>query len=243
MNKQNKNSLILKLKEKIEIAADAYDFLFVPNRKLKFKPGQYLALTLGGGDKKTKSEKRYFSIASSPAEPYIRIGVKFHAEDGGATRYLLSLKPGAKVAASKPAGNLILPKDKNKKLVFMAGGIGITPFRSMIKYFLEADEKRDIVLFYSNYTPADIVYKDVLDDGKRRLGIKIIYTITNVPCPVGWRGETCFIDRQMIERAASDYKERIFYLSGSQGMVSAISKILLKMGVGKNRIKTDLFSA
>lgn len=231
----------LELKKKILITTDTYDFLFTPDQELKFKPGQYLEWTLGHGAQDTKGAKRYFSIASSPTEAGIRMGVKFHSNPNSLTRSLLSLNLGDKIVASQLAGDFVLPKNKDKKLVFIAGGIGITPFRSMVKYLLDIEEKRDIILLYSNFTSADIIYKDVFDQGGRQLGIKTIYTITNTPYPNDWRGERGFIDEQMIKRIVPDYKERIFYLSGSHSMVVAFEQTLQKMGVKKWQIKKDFF--
>ena len=232
---------VLELKEKIQVAADVYDFLFTPNKKLIFKPGQYLGLILGNGDQDGKDRRRYFSIASSPTEADIRIGIKFHFKPNSLTQSMLSLKSGHKLEVSQLAGDFVLSKNKNKKLVFIAGGIGVTPFRSMIKSLLDTKAKRDIVLLYSNYKPADILYKDIFDKAEERLGIKTIYTVTDVPCPEDWRGERGFIDEKMIKRAVPDYKERIFYLSGSNSMVVAFEEILQKMGVKKRQIKKDFF--
>lgn len=245
---------ILELKEKIPVAADVYDFLFKPDHKLIFKPGQYMELVLGHNTQDANSIKRYFSIASSPTEEYIRIGIKFHPNPSDFQQFLLSLRAGDKVVASKPAGDFVLRR--KKKSVFIAGGIGITPFRSMLKYLLDTkgrvskdgtrhdsvESKRgDIILLYSNYKPADIVYKDVFDQAEKQSGVKTIYTVTDEPIPAGWRGERGFIDEKMIARAAPDYKERTFYLSGSHNMVVAFEEILRKMGVKKQRIKTDFF--
>ena len=232
---------VLELKEKIQVAADVYDFLFTPNKKLIFKPGQYLGLILGNGDQDGKDRRRYFSIASSPTEADIRIGIKFHFKPNSLTQSMLSLKSGHKLEVSQLAGDFVLSKNKNKKLVFIAGGIGVTPFRSMIKYLLDTKGKRDIILLYSNYKPADILYKDIFDKAEERLGIKTIYTVTDVPYPEDWRGERGFIDEKMIKRAVPDYKERIFYLSGSNSMVVAFEEILQKMGVKKRQIKKDFF--
>lgn len=231
----------LELKKKILITTDTYDFLFTPDQELKFKSGQYLELTLGHDDQNSKGARRYFSIASSPTEAEVRVGVKFHSNASSLTQSMLSFKPGDKVVVSQLAGDFVLPKNKDKKLVFIAGGIGITPFRSIIKYLLDVREKRDIILLYSNYTPADIVYKDIFDQGGRQLGIKTIYNITNTPYPNDWRGERGFIDEQMIKRIVPDYKERIFYLSGSHSMVVVFEQTLQKMGVKKWQIKKDFF--
>jgi glycine betaine catabolism B len=151
------------------------------------------------------------------------------------------LKPGDKIIASRLAGDFVLPKSKDKKLVFIAGGIGITPFRSMIKHLLDINEKRDIILLYSNFKPADIVYKDIFDQSEKQLGIKTIYTVTDKPCPKDWVGENCFIDEDLIQKTVMDYRERTFYLSGSHNMAAAMDKILRKMGIPKQQIKKDFF--
>lgn len=236
-----KKKLILELKEKIPIAFEVYDFLFKPDQNFKFKAGQYMEWTLGHNGQDARGQRRYFTIASSPTEDNIRMGVKFYPNSSSYKQSMLALNPGDKIVASQLAGDFVLPKNKDKKLVFIAGGIGITPFRSIIKYLLDIKEKRDITLFFSNYTPADIVYKDVFDQGERQLGIKTIYTVTNAPYPSDWRGERGFIDEQMIKRTVPDYKERTFYLSGSHTMVVAFDGILQKMGVKKRQIKKDFF--
>lgn len=236
-----KYKLSLELKEKLLVAPDVYDFVFQPNKKLVFKPGQYLEWTLGHNGQDARGMRRYFTIASSPTEPEIRMGVKFYPNSSSFKKSILTLNPGDKIIASQLAGDFVLPKDKDKKLVFIAGGIGITPFRSMVKYLLDTKERRDITLIYSNYSPADIAYKDIFDQAHKQLGIKTVYTISNTPYPVDWQGERGMIDEKMITRTVPDFKERTFYLSGSNNMVVAFEEILRKMGVPSQQIKKDFF--
>jgi len=82
------------------------------------------------------------------------------------------MKVGDTIVASQLSGEFILPADESKKLVFLAGGIGITPFRSQIKYLIDTKQKRDIILFYSNRTPADIAYKEIFDQAQINFGLK-----------------------------------------------------------------------
>ncbi|HSR89520.1 MAG TPA: RnfABCDGE type electron transport complex subunit D [Candidatus Udaeobacter sp.] len=237
-----KYKLILELKEKVLIAPDVYDFLFKQDKKMVFKPGQYMEWTLGHEDQDSRGMRRYFTIASSPAEEYLRMGVKFYPNASSFKKSILHLEPGDKIIASQLAGDFVLPSNKDKKLVFIAGGIGITPFRSMVKDLLDRKEKRDIILIYSNYRPVDIVYRDVLDQAERELGIKTIYTVTDLAsCPDDWPCERGFIDEQKIMRLIPDYKERTFYLSGSHSMVVAFDENLRKIGIKKMQIKKDFF--
>lgn len=236
-----KTKLILRLLERTHVANGVYDFVFKSDNKLSFKPGQYMEWTLGHNHQDARGMRRYFTIASSPTENNIRMGVKFYPDASSFKKSMLLINPGDKIVASQLAGDFVLPKDKNKKLVFIAGGIGITPFRSMTKYLLDTKEKRDIVLLYSNYAPADIAYKNIFDQAEKELGMKTIYTITGEEVPADWRGERGYIDEKMIERAVPDFKDRIFYLSGSHSMVMAFDTVLQKMGVSKSRIIKDYF--
>src|SRR5258708_7714463 len=88
---------------------------------------------------------------------------------------MLDMEIGNQIIASSLAGDFKLPNDKTQKLVFIAGGIGITPFRSIVKYLIDTNEKRDIVLIYSDKTKDMMVYKDIFDEAVTKLNLKVIY--------------------------------------------------------------------
>lgn len=232
-----KEKLKLKLKEKVQVASNVYNFVFKLDRKLAFQPGQYMEWTLpavapDGQGADRRGNRRYFTIASAPTEPDLVIGTKFYLEPSTFKRQLLAMKLGDSIIAASRGGDFVLPKDKNKKLVFMAGGIGITPFRSMIKYLLDRQEKRDIILLYSNKTPTEVAYTDIFDAAQNELGIKTFYTMTD---------QEGFIDEHVIRREVPDYKERQFFLSGPHAMVEAFEKTLRNMGLTRSQIKKDYF--
>lgn len=237
-----KKKLILKLNQRIKTSPDIFDFIFTPDQELNFKPGQYLEWTLGHAGSDSRGNRRYFTIASSPTEQEIRIGVKFYQKSSSFKKALLFMEPGDQIIASQLAGDFTLPKNKTQKLVFMAGGIGITPFRSMLKSLLDNNEKRSIVLFYSNKNASEIVYKDIFDQAEQRLGIKTIYAITDSNiADAGSKIINGRITGGAIMKEAPDYMRRIFYLSGPHSMVTAFEDILVKMGVKKSQIKKDFF--
>lgn len=237
-----KKKLILKLKEKIKIANDTFDFVFTADKKLNFKPGQYLEWTLAHEKMDNRGMRRYFTIASSPTEQDIIMGVKFYEKPSSYKQSLISLESAKTIVASQLTGDFTLPKDKNKKLIFLAGGIGVTPFRSMIKYLIDKNEKRDIIIFYSNKSFSDIAYKEIFDQAQKELGIKTIYCLTDSnSIPKNWDGEKGIIDEQMIKRYALDYKDRMFYISGPRSMILSFKKYLKEAKVPKNHIKTDFF--
>ncbi len=238
-----KEKLLLKIKEKIQLAPDIYDFVFGLEKSFAFSPGQYMEWTLGHKNPDLRGNRRYFTIASSPLEGNLRIGVKFYPNSSSYKKSLLSLNPGDNnVIAGQLAGEFTLPKDPSKKLVFIAGGIGITPFRSMIKYLLERSEKRDIVLLYSNKIASDIVYKDIFDEAIQKLGLKTVYFLTdNTAIPLNWTGKHGFIDTKVIQHEIPDFRNRIFYISGPHSMIDAFGKTLKNMGIASGQIKEDFF--
>ena len=153
------------------------------------------------------------------------------------------MKPGDEIAASQLAGDFTLPENPRQKCVLIAGGVGVTPFRSMIKYLLDTHRPRPITLFYANKTVDEILYKDVFDRAQHELGIQTIYTLTDTKnLPPSWTGITGRITPQLIKSKLPDYRHYIFYLSGSKSMVDSFKDTLDQMHVHSSRIRTDFFS-
>jgi ferredoxin-NADP reductase len=233
---------LLRLEARTQLAPDIYDFRFTSDRRLRFRPGQYLEWTLGHSRPDSRGNRRYFTIASSADERDVRIGVKCHPAASSFKRSLLAMRPGNEIVASQLAGEFVLPANRREKLVFMAGGIGITPFRSMIRHLLDHNEERRITVLYSNRTAPEIVYTDVLEEARNRLGIKTVYTLTDPKSvPPDWEGGTGRVDAEMIASTVPDYHERTFYLSGPRSLVVGFEEVLRNIGIPKSRIKTDFF--
>ena len=228
--------LTLKRKEKTGIATS--EFIFQTDKPIAFKPGQYLEWTLPHKKPDNRGNRRYFTIASSPTESEVHLGVRFNEPSSSFKRALQGLEPGARLTAASLAGDFTLPHNTHEKLVFIAGGIGITPFRSMTKYLIDKQEKRDVVLFYSARTPDDIAYKQVFDEAAK-VGMRTVYAVNEGTAPQG--GYTGFITAEILKKEVPDYKERVFYLSGPRSMVVAFEHTLKELGVHRTRIKTDFF--
>ncbi|HVZ13197.1 MAG TPA: RnfABCDGE type electron transport complex subunit D, partial [Bauldia sp.] len=133
-----------------QVAHDAYDFVFRADRKLAFEPGQYAEWTLHVDNPDNRGNRRYFTVASAPTEREVRLGVKFYAAASAFKKRLAELSPGDRMFISPVAGDFTLPADSDAKLAFLAGGVGITPFRSMLQYLIDRDEPRDIIVLYGN---------------------------------------------------------------------------------------------
>jgi ferredoxin-NADP reductase len=238
-----KARLALRLKKRVQIAPDIMDFVFEPAQRLKFAPGQYMEWTLGHRDADSRGNRRYFTLASAPSEDQLRIGVKFAPDGSSFKRALRELAPGQEIMAGQLAGDFTLPRNPQQRCVFLAGGVGITPFRSMIKHLLDTGERRPITLIYVNRTAADIIYRDVLDAAQKRLGIRTIYTLTDARAvPPLWDGQVGYVDAQFIQRAIPDYQRCRFYISGPKGMVDSFRATLADLQVSPRQIKVDFFA-
>ncbi len=222
-----KNKWLLTLVEKIQIGPQMWDYVFKADTPIKFKPGHYLELTLAQKRPDSRGSRRYLTIASSPTENNIRFGIKFYEPGSSFKQQLKLLQPGEQLLAGQLSGDFLLPKDKKQKLAFIAGGIGITPFRSMVKYLADNNEKRDIVLIYSNKSEDEIIYKDVFENN-----VRTIYINTQI------QGR---LTTEQIEQYIPDFAQRKFYLSGPHSMVSAFEKNVAKLGLGSESIITDFF--
>lgn len=222
--------LILSLRKKEKIADNTYSFYLEPDRPFNFEAGQFMHWTLPHKNPDSRGVRRFFTICSSPTQNEVMISLKVPDENPSSfKRALMDLKNGDRAVAIDPAGEFVLPKNKSESLVFIAGGIGITPFISMARWIIDKKDKRDIVLFYSNSTEEEIAFRDILDEAEG-FGLKTVYVI-------GKRDG--YIDEKMIGNRVPDWKKRIFYISGPQPMVEAFKRMLTKMGA--RRVKTDFF--
>lgn len=181
--------LQLELTAKHEIAPGTWGFRFHPERPLRFSPGQYLEWTLPHAGADNRGSRRYFTIASSPTEPYVDIGVKFYPAPSSFKEALGRMDLEDPILAAQLAGDFTLPKDRRQKLAFIAGGIGITPFRSMVKYLVDTGQRRPIILLYTVRKAGDITYQDVWEEAAAKLGVRTVYVATEESPPTLGRAD------------------------------------------------------
>ena len=231
------------LEKKIRISPDSVDFVFDPNREFAYEPGQYMEWTLNHSGRDSRGDRRYFTLASSPTEDNIRIGVKFYEHGSSYKEAMFQMNEKTLIVADHISGDFTMPKNKKQKLAFIAGGIGVTPFRSMIKYLIDKNEARDIITLYSAKTKDDFTYTKIFEEAREKLKIKTIYAITGhnniASSDYIHKGR---INTKLISEEIPDYSERIFYISGTQSMTESIKLMLKKLGVPTKNIKVDDFS-
>lgn len=230
------------LTTKLPLAPDIFDFVFKPPRRFTYLPGQYMEFTLAHDRPDSRGNRRYFTLASSPTEDNLRLGVKFYPHGSTYKRALAAMTSASRLAAGQLGGDFTLPSNAGQPLVFIAGGIGITPYRSMIKYLLDTNQTRRISLFYAESSPTNLIYRDVFDQAARQLGLKVFYVVSDpTTIPPDWSGQTGRVSAPMISRLVPEYQDCLFYISGSHSMVASLQSQLLKLGIDHRRIKTDYF--
>lgn len=226
--------------ERIEpLAQNISNYVFRADRPYQFKPGQYMEWTLKRQGADSRGNRRTFTIASSPTEDTIQLGVKFYEPSSSYKQALATMKPGEGMFAGQISGSFTLLDDASRKLLFVAGGVGITPFRSMLKYLEDRQSPRDIVLFYLAASSDEIVYQDVLRAAATR-GARIIPVINGSAdtLPNGYLSGPLTVES--IQKYVPDLSERQAYISGPNGMVDAVKQTLQQAGA--RSIKTDHFA-
>lgn len=233
--------LALRLKEREEIGNGILALSFDYPQGFSHRPGQYMEWTLPVGELDNRGNQRYFSIASSATESELLIAARFYLRSSRYKQVMAAMEAGDSIVAAELSGDFTLPFDPQVQLVFIAWGIGITPFRSMVKYLVDTGEKRDIVIVYSKSTEDQIVFRNVFTEAES-IGLKTVYTLTDQSNPpADWKGETGYINAEMLRRSVPDFDKRMYFISGSPGMVETVKKAHSAGGIRRRKIRIDYF--
>lgn len=224
-----KLKLRLRLKQINRVSEHVYDYVFTPEQQFSFKPGQYLEWTLPHVASDNRGNRRTFTIASSPTESDVHLGIKYYEPSSTFKNTFRALKSGDSIYASQLAGNFTLDGNESKPLVFIAGGIGITPFRSMIKYITDRRLKVDITLLYQVSDATELAYTKEFEAAAVS-GVKYLPLISTR------------LDHDRLSQLVPDYARRIFYVSGPAAMVDSTAQILKSVGIPSDHIIRDHFS-
>jgi ferredoxin-NADP reductase/nitrite reductase/ring-hydroxylating ferredoxin subunit len=215
-----------------------------------YRAGQFAFFDIGGVYNDPKGPIRHFTIASSPTENFILISTRIR--DSPYKKRLASLEPGIKVKVKGPEGNFVLHEDYSKSAIFLSGGIGVTPFRSMIKYVTDKSLPLKIVMFDSNRDQKNILFKNEFDEcASKNKNLRVIYTITEdgdqiptSPSDNEWKGERGRIDKAMLTKhlADTELKNSIYYICGPPPMLKSIQSLLQELRIQKDQIKVEEFT-
>jgi|SRR3989344_5638211 len=211
-------------------------FWFKPEKPLAYTAGQFIEMYLPHDKPDERGIKHWFTLSSSPSEELVSITTKY-AGDKTSTfkKTLFSLKIGAKVKIVEPMGDFVLPKDKSIPLIFVAGGMGITPFHSIIKWLNNANEKREITLLYTVNAPRDFIFIDLF----KYYGVNLIQMISGAD--PDWHGKVGRLSATKILELIGKPDNKLIYVSGPEPMVETIGKDLHEQGVHSEQLVLDFF--
>lgn len=223
-----------------EIKKEAHDVktlkLDLAGRDVPFLPGQFLSVTVPTAE---GPQFRSFSISSSPlTKDRLEITVKRY-EDSSAAKALHEMKEGQTLHVKAPFGKFILD-ESDENIAMIAGGNGVTPLMSMLRYISGKNLPRRPTLLYSNRNPEDIIFRDELLDLEKHGFVNAQLTLTD-KIPDGWTGLTGRADETMVRKVFGDLQKWHFYLCGPPPMVQAMVEILKNAGVGDERMRMEKF--
>ncbi|MBI2021549.1 FAD-dependent oxidoreductase [Candidatus Daviesbacteria bacterium] len=233
----------VKLIDKEEIAQGTMSFYFEKPQEFDFKAGQYVNLRLINPEETDEEgTRRFFSLASAPFEKDLMIATRMR--DTAFKRILGKMPLGREVELFGPSGSLVLPNDSSIPAVFLSGGIGITPFRSMILQSTHDNSAQKIYLFFSNRRPEDSAFLDeLISSQNQNPNFKLIATMTQMTeSKQAWSGETGFVNKTMLEKYLPNLLEPTYYTAGPPQMVEAMEKLMKESGVPEERIKSENFT-
>lgn len=221
----------LTLVEKRHETLNVVSFFFKPESPVLWTPGQYLIYTLDHQNPDVRGKMRFFSISSAPFENHISITTKIDDKAPSSFKKALNELPiGGKIQAKGPDGDFVI-EDPLDEYVFIAGGIGITPFRSIIADLANDKSPINITLLYS-YPNEDMAFKKEFDEiAKENPNIKINYFVSPV-----------HIDADAISEIIPDPSRPVYFISGPNNFVEGLSVVVKRLGVEEKKIKHDYFS-
>lgn len=243
-------TFLSKLSNRHEVAENTMAFQFEKPGGWTFKPGQFVDITLmNPPETDAEGNTRGFSISAAPHEPFIMVTTRLR--DTAFKRVLKSTPLQTEVKIEGPFGNLILHNNAERPAVLLAGGIGITPFRSIVMNAAKEKLPHRIFLFYSNRRPEDAAFLEELQALERQnANYKLIATMTELEKSSGsWKGEVGMIDYKMLDRhlkpaaSAQWYTAGpIYYIAGPPQMVRDLQAMLTNAGVDTDDVRIEEFS-
>jgi ferredoxin-NADP reductase len=217
-------------------ASNIRTFLFKPERPVQFTAGQFAEWTLKHPKPDNRGIKRWFTISSSPTDEFVTITTKRAAEKGSSFKNaLFDMKPGDEIIMSEPMGDFVLPKLIQTTLIFVAGGVGITPFHSILSWLAATGEVRPIKLLYAVRNEDEIIFQETFD----KLSLQPTYVVSQ-PTDA-WGGERGQLSAEMILGLEKPDENTLVYVSGPEPLVEKLEKDLRKAGLRKEQFVGDYF--
>jgi len=235
--------LRVQLQERRPETADVISFIFdLGGQPFEYRPGQYVSYQLDAlSFPDPRGPARHFTISSSPTEKGI---VRFttRMRGSGFKETLRNAPLGYELSIGAPAGRFVMPEESEKRHhVFLAGGIGVTPYRSILRQAADTRTPIHALIFCFNHSSADIVFRQELEEIAGEMPSLSVVHVLSAPEP-GWRGEQGRLDEALLRKYLPDPKQPLYWISGPPLMVQAYKDLLLKVGVTDKSMRTDSFT-
>ena len=226
--------------EKREVAKGTLLVLFAVDGYPDYRPGSYFWVELPDrGHSDEKGLRRHISLVTSPTDQGV-VGLATRLRDSAFKRTLAELEVGAELQVEEPKGSFLLPEDTQAEYVFVAGGIGITVFRSMLRYIAQERLPYRITLVYSNRDRESTAFLEELEELERRIdGLRVVLTMTDEE---GWEGETRRLDADVLGELLGGLDGKQFLIAGPPAMAEGVGESLRAAGLPEDRVRVDKFS-
>jgi ferredoxin-NADP reductase len=235
-------SFKVRLQRREEVAHGTMAFHFDKPPGFTFRPGQAIDLFLSDpAVSGTEAARHAFSIVSAPHEGELALATRMR--DSSFKNALACLPVGAAAGIEGPFGSLALHNKVDRAALFIAGGIGITPFMSMLRHATHDGLQQRLVLLYSNRRPEDSAFLSELQrlEGENR-NFRLVATMTRMrDSRMPWTGETGAIDEALLKRMAAELPDPIYYVAGPPTMVSAVCATLERAGIDADDVRSEEF--
>ncbi len=217
-------------------AENIRSFFFRPEKPVQYTAGQFGEWTLPHLHPDDRGIKRWFTISSPPGDDLISLTTKYAGKGSSSfKKALFKMEPGHEMNLSDPMGDFVLPQLIQTPLVFVAGGIGLTPFHSIVAWLNSVKETRPIKFIYGVRNEDEIIFLDTFE----KAGIKPTIVVTEPSA--AWGGERGRITAEMIMGLGQPSEDALVYVSGPEPMVEALEKELPKAGLNKRQFVGDFF--
>jgi ferredoxin-NADP reductase len=229
------------IKNKQEVAKGTLLVVFdLLGREVDFRPGQYFWVTLVDPPyDDEKGPRRHITVVTSPTERGV-LGLCTRLRDSAFKRSLSELPVGAEVDVEEPKGSFFLPEETDRHYVFIAGGIGITVFRSMLRFIADEGLPHRVTLIYSNRDRESAAFLDELAQLDRALpNLALVLTMTQDP---GWDGETRRVDADFLGDHLGELGACTYLIAGPPPMVEAVTDTLGAAGIPEEQVLSQRFS-
>jgi ferredoxin-NADP reductase len=211
-------------------------FYFKPEKPVHYTAGQFIELFIPHKRPDRRGIKRWFTLSSSPTDELLSITTKFAGDKSSSfKKALFKLAPGTELRMAEPMGDFVLPKLIQTPLVFVAGGIGITPFHSILGWLAATSEERPIRLLYGVHSEDEIIFQPTFDKAHVRPTI-----VVSQPS-AAWGGERGQLSAELILGLEKPDENTLVYVSGPEPMVEKLEKDLKKAGLNKHQFVGDFF--